>query len=216
LNALSRTALWLHRPGARRLAIPAPSAEVVAYRWQVMLAAGGLGLAVAAVLGLLAATGWTWGWLGIAVVLASLVWGLTFIEAKIQVLPYLQLLEGAYVSEERVYVADAAGGQARLSVGDIAGEQRDYQVTEINVGAGLDWNAEPGRQNLAATILHDALDARRWEGEGAQGLGEQLVQGYAADLAVFLFRRKEQDQIVLRENFSTTRRAVINFVAARI
>ena len=189
---------------------------MAAWRWRVLLSIIGCGLALAAVMGLVALTGWAWGWLGMTLVLAGMLWLLTSSEARIQVLPYLQLLEGAYASENLVYAADSKAGQARLAVGDITGTEHKYEILEINAGAGLDWNTETGRQNLAATILADALGARLGVETAGQGLADQLVKHFAPPLAVFLFRREEKGQVMLRENFATTRQKVMNFVAGKL
>jgi hypothetical protein len=214
LTAWSRAVLWLTKPAALRLQIPALSAEMRSYRRRVLLSLVGLGVLLSVGLGLAAVNGWVGAWLGLILVWAGAIWGLVINEARIRVLPYLQLLEEAYEGENRVYVADSKLSQPRLSVGNVMGEMREYQLREVNAGAGLDWNTEAGRQNLAATICADALGDKTVEGE--VNLGEQLVQGFASELAVFLFRRKVGGQIELRENFSTTRRAVINFIAGRL
>jgi hypothetical protein len=210
-----RACLWLHKPQALVLEMPPRSPEMAAWRRRVLLSITGFGLTLAAALGLVALTGWAWGWLGMGLVLAGMLWVLTSSEARILVLPYLQLMERAYALENLVYVADSKAGQARLAIGDITGTEHKYTVWEINVGAGLDWNTETGRQNLAATILADALSEQVGTETAGQRLAEQLVKHFAPLLAVFLFRREEKGQVRLRENFATTRQKVINFVAAK-
>lgn len=186
------------------------------YRRRVLASVAGLGLVGLAATGLLVNGGWVWGWIGIVAGLVAMAWVSTSYEAKIRVLPYLQLLEGAYELENRVYVADSKPEQPRLSIGDEKGEIKAYVVHEVNAGEGLNWDSEAGRQNMAATILADALETRTLEGEENKGLGEQVVAGFAPEVAIFLFRRKDRGQVRLRENFTTTRRILINFVAGRL
>jgi hypothetical protein len=189
---------------------------MAAWRQRVLLGTAGLGLTLVAGAGLAASLGWTWGWLGVALVATGMVWGLVVSEARIRVLSYLQLLERVWALEDRVYVADSKADRERLLIGNVEGAKRPYQIYEVRVGSGLDWNTENGRQNLAATILADAIEERLLDGDENRFLRTQLIAGFAADLAIHLFLRKEQGAIHLRENFTTTRHTVINFVANRL
>jgi hypothetical protein len=186
---------------------------MAAWRRRTLLSMGGLSLALLAVGGLVASQGWAWGWFVLVAVIAGGVWGLTRSEAQVWVLPYLHLLAEAYDLENVLYIADSKSEAQRLTIVSWAGERHPYQVREINAGAGLDWNTEAGRQNLAATILAAAVDGQSSEDRAMAG---RLVNLYAPKLEMNLFWYQDRSGRHLRDNCTITRQAVVNFAANQL